>query len=143
MDGNCYGQNTKTKRFAGIIEEERVCTIRYKMCIRDRIKIDTLFKVDGFKMWLSGRTGNQLIFKGANQLILSHQEAAILKGVVKYVNRKNENKDAKLSERDGMTEEKLLQLYDTFLDKLSNTVYSIRLSAQIKTLTGGAYATEY
>ena len=34
-----------------------------------------------------------------------------------------------------MTEEKLLQLYDTFLDKLSNTVYSIRLSAQIKTLT--------
>lgn len=100
-----------------------------------KIKIDTLFKVDGFKMWLSGRTGNQLIFKGANQLILSHQEAAILKGVVKYVNRKNENKDAKLSERDGMTEEKLLQLYDTFLDKLSNTVYSIRLSAQIKTLT--------
>ena len=86
-------------------------------------------------MWLSGRTGNQLIFKGANQLILSHQEAAILKGVVKYVNRKNENKEAKLSERDGMTEEKLLQLYDTFLDKLSNTVYSIRLSAQIKTLT--------
>ena len=51
------------------------------------------------------------------------------------MNRKNENKDAKLSERDGMTEEKLLQLYDTFLDKLSNTVYSIRLSAQIKTLT--------
>lgn len=99
-----------------------------------KIKIDTLFKVDGFKMWLSGRTGNQLIFKGANQLILSHQEAAILKGVVKYVNRKNENKDAKLSERDGMTEERLLQLYDTFLDKLSNTVYSIRLSAQIKTL---------
>lgn len=100
-----------------------------------KIKIDTLFKVDGFKMWLSGRTGNQLTFKGANQLILSHQEAEILKGVVKYVNRKNENKDAKLSERDGMTEEKLLQLYDTFLDKLSNTVYSIRLSAQIKTLT--------
>ena len=51
------------------------------------------------------------------------------------MNRKNENKDAKLSERDGMTEERLLQLYDTFLDKLSNTVYSIRLSAQIKTLT--------
>ena len=36
-----------------------------------KIKIDTLFKVDGFYMWLSGRTSNQLIFKGANQLILS------------------------------------------------------------------------
>lgn len=101
----------------------------------DKIKIDTLFKVGGFKMWLSGRTGNQLIFKGANQLILSDKDVVILKGVVKYVNRRTENKDAKLSERDGMSEEKLLQLYDTFLEKLSHTVYSIRLSAQIKTLT--------
>ncbi|MEG0831786.1 MAG: Cas9 endonuclease PAM-interacting domain-containing protein, partial [Acidaminococcaceae bacterium] len=32
-----------------------------------KIKIDTLFKVDGFKMHLSGRTGQQLVFKGANQ----------------------------------------------------------------------------
>ena len=101
----------------------------------DKIKIDTLFKVDGFKMWLSGRTGNQLIFKGANQLILSEKDASILKGVVKYVNRRKENKDAILSDRDEMGEEKLLQLYDVFLDKVSNTVYSKRLSAQIKTLT--------
>ena len=36
-----------------------------------KIKTDTLFSVDGFKMWLSGRTGGQLIFKGANQLLLS------------------------------------------------------------------------
>ena len=80
----------------------------------DKIKIDTLFKVDGFKMWLSGRTGNQLIFKGANQLILSEKDAAILKGVVKYVNRRRENKDVLLSDKDDMGEEKLLQLYDVF-----------------------------
>ena len=39
--------------------------------ILPKVKIDTLFKVDGFYMWLSGRTKNQLIFKCANQLILS------------------------------------------------------------------------
>ena len=34
--------------------------------ILPKVKIDTLFKVDGFYMWLSGRTENRLIFKCAN-----------------------------------------------------------------------------
>ena len=100
-----------------------------------KIKIDTLFKVDGFKMWLSGRTGNQLIFKGANQLVLSEDNVTILKKVIKYVNRKKDNKNALISDKDDIEVEDLLQLYDTFLDKLSNTIYKKRLSAQIKTLT--------
>ena len=48
-----------------------------------KIKIDTLFKVDGFKMWLSGRTGGQLIFKCANQLVLSGEDTKVLKKVRK------------------------------------------------------------
>ena len=48
----------------------------------NKIKIDTLFKVDGFYMWLSGRTGKQLIFKGANELLLSDEETKILKRCV-------------------------------------------------------------
>lgn len=44
-----------------------------------KIKIDTLFKVDGFYMWLSGRTENRLIFKGANQLLLLKDDMKTLK----------------------------------------------------------------
>lgn len=86
-------------------------------------------------MWLSGRTGNRLVFKGANQLLLSEQDARILKKVIKYVNRKKENKNAVPVEHDGLHEEDLIKLYDVFLDKIVNTVYNIRLSAQQKTLT--------
>lgn len=102
-----------------------------------KIKIDTLFKVDGFYMWLSGRTSNQLIFKGANQLILSKEDMKTLKKVVKYIQRQKEDKNVKISVRDGITEEELLKLYETFLDKIRHSIYGVRLSSQEKTLVNG------
>ena len=101
-----------------------------------KVKTDTLFNVDGFHMWLSGRTGNQLIFKGANQLILSQDEIIILKRILKYVNRQKENRNATLTDYDKLTEIELIELYDKFLYKIKNTVYHVRLGAQIKTLEG-------
>ena len=77
--------------------------------ILPKVKIDTLFKVDGFYMWLSGRTENRLIFKCANQLILSEEDVKILKKVIKFINRKKENKDIVLNEYDGITEEDGIQ----------------------------------
>lgn len=126
-----------------LIEQSEEATLEYlrkERNLRDpeilvkKIKTDTLFKVDGFKMWLSGRTGNRLIFKGANQLILSEQDSRTLKKVVKFNLRRKENKDVKITEKDELNAEILLQLYDTFLWKIQNTIYGIRLSAQEKTL---------
>lgn len=102
--------------------------------ILSKIKIDTLFKVDGFYMWLSGRTGNQLIFKGANQLILSKAEQETLRQIIKYCTRKKENKNYIISEKDKVCESRLISLYDCFIDKLQNSVYSKRLGLQGKTL---------
>lgn len=99
-----------------------------------RIKTDTLFKVDGFHMWLSGRTGNQLLYKSAEQLILDKQEEQILKKVLKYVQRHKENKEIKITPYDNLFQEDLLHIYDVFLDKIRNTIYHVRLSAQEKTL---------
>ena len=99
-----------------------------------KVKIDTLFKVDGFKMWLSGRTGCQVIFKGAIQLILEKNDVETLKKVLKFVQRKKENKNINLVSAYKVTQENLLHLYDAFLDKLKNSIYNKRLSAQLKTL---------
>ena len=126
------------------IEKDEIAALTYLKEIKQlkdpeilikKIKTDTLFKADGFKMWLSGRTGTQLIFKGANQLILPMEDTQILKKVVKYVTRKKENKDVVLNQRDELTEEMLVKLYDTFIDKIQNTVYGIRLMTQAQTLT--------
>lgn len=99
-----------------------------------KIKIDTLFCVDGFYMWLSGRTGNQLIFKGANELLMSEEYTKLLKKIVKFNQRQQENKELKITAWDEIEDEKLIDLYDQFNDKLHNTVYSVRLGTQGKTL---------
>lgn len=101
----------------------------------DKIKMDSLFRVDGFFMWLSGRTGNQLLFKCANQLVLSTEDEATLKKIVKFVNRRKENKEIKIYESDKLNEEMLNRLYNTFLYKLQNSIYGNRLGEQAKTLS--------
>lgn len=122
-------------------EDEKLCAYleqrglkNPRICLK-KIKIDTLFKVDGFAMWLSGRTGNQLIFKGANQLILSKEDTMTLKKIQKFIGRRKDDKTVRIYDSDQLTEENLCHLYDTFLEKLSNTVYAKRLQAQAKTLT--------
>ena len=100
-----------------------------------KIKIDTLFKVDGFYMWLSGRTENRLIFKGAIQLVLSTDDTVTLKKVLKFVTRHSQNKDIKIVAHDNLCTDSLVTLYDSFLDKIKNTIYHSRLSAQETTLT--------
>jgi CRISPR-associated endonuclease Csn1 len=91
----------------------------------NKIKTDTLFKVDGFYMWLSGRTNTQLLFKCAVQLVLSLKEQAILKNVLKYVVRRKDNKNLLIKESDAICEKDLIELYDTFLWKLEKTIYGI------------------
>lgn len=124
---------TNREEMERYLREER--NLRNPRVLLERIKIDTLFKVDGFFMWLSGRTGKQLLFKGANQLLLSPGDAEILKKVLKYVERKKDNKELKIVPYDHLGEEDLLHLYEVFLDKIEKTVYRIHLEAQAKTLT--------
>lgn len=109
--------------------------LRNPQILLPMIKKDTLFKVDGFYMCLSGRTGRQLVFKGANQLLLSKDDTATLKKALKFVTRRKENKNLKIVVNDKLETDALIALYDTFLDKIKNTVYHSRLSAQENTLT--------
>lgn len=100
-----------------------------------KIKINTLFDIDGFKMHLSGRTSNQIIFKGAEELVVSYEEELYIKKLSKHIQREAAlKKDIEITEYDEITREKNIELYDKFIDKLKNTKYKTRLSAQILTL---------
>ena len=67
--------------------------------------------------------------------MLSNEHAAIMKKILKFVNRQKENKNLLLVDNDEITEEMLIQIYDMFYEKIKNTVYNVRLSAQEKTLS--------
>ncbi|MCH5267665.1 MAG: type II CRISPR RNA-guided endonuclease Cas9 [Lachnospiraceae bacterium] len=102
-----------------------------------KIKTDSLFNVDGFMMHLSGRTGKRLVFKGANQLVVSIELQKILKKVSKFCLDYKENKNATISDKMELSDEDLLNVYEEFQHKLQNTVYGKRLGTQIKTLEDG------
>lgn len=146
---NKKGEEQRTIEYVPIylkhyIEESRENALEYLKNDRkliepeillEKIKMDSLFRVKGFYMWLSGRTGKQLIFKGANELLLTESETRLLKKIIKYTQRRKENKDLKLTEWDNIAEKELLELYDAFTEKLSHSVYAVRLGTQGKTLT--------
>ena len=102
------------------------------------IKINTLFKVNGFKMHISGRSNETLLYKCAEQLVLSTEEERYCKKISKYVQRTKESKGKiTLTTFDKIDKESNLALYDCLLDKLENTVYQVRLNAQIKKMQRG------
>lgn len=101
-----------------------------------KIKINTLFCVDGFYMHLSGRTGNQLLFKCANQLVLNEENIKYLKKVESYVSKcKAQRADLEITEYDKITLEENIKMYDELLKKLETSVYSKKLSAPIQELS--------
>lgn len=103
---------------------------KYRILI-PKIKINTLFEVDGFRMHLTGRTGVQLIFQGAMQLVLGEKLEKYVKKICKI---HKQNPGYKINEWDKITAEQNIVLYDTLLSKLENTKYKVRLSAQITNL---------
>lgn len=147
------GKPAKTIEFVPVylaarIEKEPQLLEQY--CVQDlglnnpvvlvrKIKINTLFKVDGFCMHLSARTGPQLIFKGAQQLYLDKNSYRYVKKISNYLMRCDKaNVKAgglEVTSFDGISLEQNTQLYDQLLYKVKETIYNIRLSAQVKTLT--------
>ena len=94
-------------------------------------------------MHLRGRTGDSLIVRGANQLLIDDRYMRYLKRIVNFNNRKRENKKATVSGFDEITLEENLELYDLFIDKHENTLYRHRPNPQIELLKEGrnAFAT--
>ena len=95
-----------------------------------RIKINSLLKVDGYPMHISGKTGNQIIMKSAVQLCLNRETVNYLKSVEKVAERRTEKKDYQADEKDGVNTEKNLIAYKLLMEKSSNGIYKKRAGNQ-------------
>ena len=97
------------------------------------IKINALVSFDGFRMHISGRTGDRLILKNANQLVIEPAWQQYIKGIVKYLERcKVAGRELELTRFDGITKAKNILLYDVLLSKLENHLYSVQYDSIAK-----------
>lgn len=115
----------------------------------ENIPIQTLVSINGFKAHITGRTGNQYILRSAEELIVNDDNAKVIKSILKFIKRTDENKNLKLTGYDWPRTEcgelqdnerigrDLENLYTVFQEKLKNSIYAQRLSAQNKALENG------
>jgi CRISPR-associated endonuclease Csn1 len=122
------------------------CRTEYKLkeprIIISKIKKNAYMKINGFPMNLRGTTGEgQLVMQGAVQLCINEEDEKYLKKVINYLARNAERKDKKvnlpISRYDGISLEENLRLYDTFLNKLKNSIYKYRPANQASTMEKG------
>ena len=114
-----------------------------------KIKKYSLFKINGFPMHISGRTGNRMLFYGAGQLCLDEADVDYLKKALKYENDIAENElviaDKKSDDIQKQQAQKNLDyynqkwrigrkvnmhIYDMLLAKSGNNLYKNRPASQ-------------
>lgn len=100
-----------------------------------KLKMKSKVEVDGFPCFITGRTGDSLAVMQALQLVLTQDQEHYVKRIGKYLQRaklnRKKNEDAmRIGDQDGITKAENLALYDTFVQKLGKTRYSVKLEKQ-------------
>ena len=103
------------------------------------IGYNSLIEIDGFRMYLTGKSGtNQLVYAGAHQFIMPYETEKYMRRVLKLCERVSEYAKRKqtytITDYDGITSQENKDLYTFFKTKLEKTVYRIRLSNQAANL---------
>lgn len=89
-----------------------------------KIKMYSLMKINGFYVYLTGRTGKQLYVANAVQLALNYEQMRYIKRITDADGRSYAEED--YEEHAFITKEKNLQLYCELKEKQMNTVYRNR-----------------
>lgn len=107
------------------------------ICLRE-IKINSLLKIDGYPMHISGKTGNRIVVKSAVQLCLDQRYINYIKAIEKIVDKLSENKNYRVDEeRDGITREGNMEIYLILVEKSQNPIFMKRSANQAETFEGG------
>lgn len=103
---------------------------RHPQILIPKIRIQSLFEIDGFKAHISGKTDDRFVMRNAQELCMDNALAGVLKNVLKFIHRKIVQKDAVITEYDGVSDDNTLALYDFFVDKLSSSIYGKKFATQ-------------
>ena len=105
------------------------------MIIDKKIKMQSLLKINGFYLHLTGRTGKQLLVRGAVQLCIDEELYNYTKKIYKYLDRNKEAKKViEITKYDEITKMDNTKLYNEIVSKLNDTIYQYQPNCQGKKL---------
>lgn len=107
-----------------------------------KIKINTLFEIDGFRAYLAGKTGNSLCFRGGMQLILGSEWEEYIKRLSAFSEKYNEairmkRSEYKITAFNKIDAEHNCALYDILKNKLAKTPYAVLMPTPVNVLENG------
>lgn len=89
-----------------------------------KIKMYSLIKVDGFYLYLTGRSGNKLFVSNAVELSLSYEQSVYIKRLKEFSD--HGKLDDEWLEKNGITRENNIILYDFLCKKHFSSIYAKR-----------------
>src|SRR5699024_6348513 len=101
------------------------------------VKMQTLFVYQGFKMRLAGRSGSQLVFHNANQLMLPREYHQTIRQISKHMLELQKDKRALLPDNQLLKEEDMDKLYLELCRKLQESIYRVMLGRFSDTYESG------
>lgn len=101
------------------------------------IRINSLLKLNGYPMHISGKSGASIAMKNGVQLCLSNEMERTVHHIEKVVEKIRLNKNYQVNEYDKLTEVNLMEVYDCLLSKAENSIFAQRPASQAKTLREG------
>lgn len=125
-----------------MIDRIRNCEAK-EICfpLGDRIlKINTVLSLDGFRMCLSGNSsyGKVILLSGHMSFIANYKFERYIKRLRMLLEKRHQNPSYYFeSSQDKVTLEENVKLYDLYIDKLQNSVFSKRLNSPVQTLIDG------
>lgn len=130
------------KNFRTAEDKLKYCETRLKLekpeILIEKIKLNTLFKINGSYAWIRGKTNDRLELCNANQLWLDDGSAKELKKISNHFRDVKKYKNKDLSVREEFSKEQNLALYDLFTEKLGGKIYAgLPVQEQIKNLEKG------
>lgn len=96
--------------------------------LMDKIKINSLIKLNGVPLHITGRTGDRIILNQAVQLVISKENEKYIKKLFNFLIKKDEKKKYKIElcaeKRDGLSKEENMEIYYILLNKANVSIYS-------------------
>lgn len=99
--------------------------------------MQTLFVYQGFKMRLAGRSGSQLVFHNANQLMLPREFHQTIRQISKYMLERQKDSRALLPDNQLLKETDMDELYQELCRKLKDSIYKAMLGRFSDTYESG------
>ena len=88
-----------------------------------KIKYNSCIEIDGFRMHISSKSGNQIIYKPAMQLVLGYQSEVYIRNISKYLKKFSYRP---VNDSDCLSKEENVRLFDLLVCKMTETILGVK-----------------